>query len=174
MVLSAYFRPMNRAYLLLGGNMGDRVATLTTARSAIRSRLGSIEKASAYYETAAWGNTDQPDFLNQVLLLKTAVSPFVLMQTLLDIEIQMGRVRAGKYDPRTIDIDILFFNDLVIDQPDLQIPHPRLQQRRFVLTPLREIAPDLVHPVVKQSISQLLLDCTDPLDVKKFYLSKKA
>ncbi len=170
MVLSFTFAAMNDVYLLLGGNTGNRAHTLQQARQHIEVKAGSILRASALYETAAWGKTDQPHFLNQVLQLQTSLAAAPLLQVLLSIENAMGRIRTEKNAPRPIDIDILFFNNEVISQPGLVIPHPQLQHRRFVLIPLRELAPNHLHPVLQQNIRQLLHSCTDTLDVKKFYL----
>jgi 2-amino-4-hydroxy-6-hydroxymethyldihydropteridine diphosphokinase len=161
---------MNQSFILTGGNQGDRLQNLSTALAAIGS-LGKILAVSGIYETAAWGKTDQPDFLNQVVQLETSLSAEELMDALLDIESRMGRQRKEKYDPRTIDLDILYYNDDIIDQPGLMIPHPRIQLRRFVLEPLYEIAPSHIHPVLHKSTYQLLLDCPDPLTVKKLMFS---
>jgi 2-amino-4-hydroxy-6-hydroxymethyldihydropteridine diphosphokinase len=161
---------MNQSYILTGGNQGDRLQNLARAMSGI-GKLGNIIAHSGIYETAAWGKTDQPDFLNQVVLLETELSASELMNALLGIEEEMGRKRAEKYDPRTIDLDILYYNDDIIDQPGLMIPHPRLQVRRFVLEPLYEIAPTFVHPVFHKTTYQLLLECNDPLAVKKLIFS---
>jgi 2-amino-4-hydroxy-6-hydroxymethyldihydropteridine diphosphokinase len=159
---------MNTAYLLTGGNLGDRVYNLETARELIEEECGEIVKQSSIYETAAWGPVSQPDFLNQVLEIQTPLSPRRLLQTLMGIETEMGRHREERFAARTIDLDILFYNDLTIDEDGLIIPHPRLYTRRFVLVPLAEIAPSLIHPILQQSIVSLLANCTDPLDVKKF------
>jgi len=159
---------MNIAFLLTGGNMGNSFSTLQEAASAIEEKCGAIVQRSAIYQTAAWGNEDQPDFLNQVLKISTELGAHELLKILLDIEQMLGRTRHKKYDPRIIDIDILFFNDLVINTEDLQIPHPRLQLRRFVLVPLNEIASHLVHPVFHKNVKELLEDCPDVLNVKKF------
>ena len=161
---------MNHTYILTGGNQGDRLQQLATALEHIKT-LGTIQVVSGIYETAAWGKTDQPDFLNQVIHLETELGPEPLMDALLQIESKMGRQRTEKYDPRTIDLDILYFNDDIIDEPGLMIPHPRIQLRRFVLEPLYEIAPNLVHPVFGKTTYQLLLDCPDPLPVKRLIFS---
>ncbi|HTR28612.1 MAG TPA: 2-amino-4-hydroxy-6-hydroxymethyldihydropteridine diphosphokinase [Puia sp.] len=158
---------MNISYLLIGGNQQDRVARLASARGFIASAGGKILQASALYETAPWGKTDQPDFLNQALRVATEQDAPAWLLTLLDIEQKMGRRREEKYGPRIIDIDILFFNNSIIRLPRLTIPHPEIQNRRFALTPLEEIAPDLIHPVLGLTIRELLAECTDPLAVKK-------
>ena len=159
---------MNTAYLLTGGNLGNRQQFLQDAAASIGSTCGRISRLSSIYETAAWGKTDQPSFLNQALEMETALEPDALMKELLVIEEKLGRRRTEKYGSRTIDIDILLFNDAIIDLPGLCIPHPRMAERRFVLLPLSEIAPDKIHPVHKLPIVRLLADCQDPLAVKKF------
>jgi 2-amino-4-hydroxy-6-hydroxymethyldihydropteridine diphosphokinase len=133
----------------------------------IEQYCGEIVRKSSVYETAAWGLEHQPDFYNQVLLLHTTLSANELIETLLRIENIMGRERAVKMGPRTIDIDILFFNNDIIYEPNLVVPHPRMQQRRFVLMPLSEIAPQFVHPVFHKTVAQLLEECTDILNVNK-------
>lgn len=158
---------MNKAYLLTGGNLGNRNSNLTMARELIHESCGKITGQSSVYETAAWGPVAQPDYLNQVLELETRLSPADLMHNLLGIEKSLGRHREERYGARTLDIDILFYDDLVIDREDLIIPHPRLYTRRFVLVPLCEIAPGLVHPILQLTVKQLLEQCTDPLNVKK-------
>ena len=119
------------------------------------------------YETASWGDTAQHPFLNQVLYLETTLDAESILQTCLSIEKKIGRIRGAKWDARIIDIDILFFNNDIIENEQLKIPHPFLHLRRFVLTPLHEIAPHLIHPILKQSITQLLQICEDVLDVTK-------
>lgn len=158
---------MSHCYLLLGSNQGDRSGFLREARSAV-SNLGNLEAASALYETAAWGMTDQPAFLNQALCITTEISAEMLMQKILDIELKLGRTRAEKYGPRTIDIDILLYEDLVHRSESLILPHPELPNRRFALTALAEIAGNLLHPVENCSIQALLEGCPDPLPVKRF------
>jgi 2-amino-4-hydroxy-6-hydroxymethyldihydropteridine diphosphokinase len=154
---------MNNAYLLIGGNMGDRLANLTTAIKAIEAQIGNIKQHSSIYETAAWGMEDQPSFLNQALLIETNFEAEDLLNNLLKIEIQMGRIRNQPLGPRTIDLDIIFFNDQIIHSETLSIPHPHMQKRNFVLNPLNEIAPEFIHPVFNKTIHQLLIDCTDSL-----------
>ena len=158
---------MNTAYLLIGGNLGDRAAYLQLALKHIEALCGKITSSSSIYETAAWGNTNQPAFYNQAIQLITPMTPEDLLEQLLAIELEMGRVRTQKYGPRTIDLDILMIDDKVLDTPNLSIPHPQLQHRRFALLPLTEIAPSLRHPVLDKSVSELLVNCTDTLDVQK-------
>ncbi|MFN8244606.1 MAG: 2-amino-4-hydroxy-6-hydroxymethyldihydropteridine diphosphokinase [Ferruginibacter sp.] len=158
---------MHTVYILLGSNMGDSAKHLSTAATAISRHIGSIKRRSGLYETAAWGNTRQADFLNQVLVVHTELEAATLMPLLLRIEKDMGRVRRKKNDPRIIDIDILFYDKEVIDLPDLQVPHPQLPNRRFVLVPLNALSPRFVHPVLKKTIHQLLRVCPDHLPVKK-------
>ena len=153
------------AWLLTGGNMGDRLRNLTSANELINQHCGEVIFASSIYETEAWGKTDQPSFLNQVLQIQTGLEPKQLLKKILSIEKKLGRFRKEKNGPRTIDIDILLFDDAIIKEPSLEVPHPRMQDRRFALTPLAEIAPRLLHPLYKKTISQLLADCTDPLEV---------
>jgi 2-amino-4-hydroxy-6-hydroxymethyldihydropteridine diphosphokinase len=159
---------MRTAYLLIGGNMGDRIDFLSGAKELIALQCGEVLNTSSLYETAAWGNTNQPAFLNQVLQIQTALNARQLMRLLLKIETQMGRIRQQKYGPRIIDIDILLFNGEIHQQHSLQIPHPQMQNRRFALLPLAEIAPAIIHPLLKKSISALLKNCPDTLAVKKY------
>lgn len=158
---------MNQAYLLIGGNRGNREGFLAAARKEIEKECGPVRRQSSLYETAAWGHEAQAAFLNQALEIETPLSAANLLQTVLQIEEGLGRVREIKYGPRTIDIDILFFNAAVVQEKALQIPHPQLQNRRFVLVPMNEIAPELCHPVFKKTVAQLLKECPDKLDVHK-------
>jgi len=158
---------MNKAYLLIGGNEGDRFLHMQQARANIEHICGVIEQVSSVYLTGAWGKTDQPDFLNQALLINTSLGAQDLLQANLSIEKTMGRIRTVQNAPRIVDIDILFYNREIIATPDLVIPHPRIAERRFVLEPLNEIAADFVHPVSGKTVRELLRECTDPLPVKK-------
>jgi 2-amino-4-hydroxy-6-hydroxymethyldihydropteridine diphosphokinase len=159
---------IHTAYLLLGGNLGDRPALLAAARAAIDTAAGAIVQASAIFETAAWGVEDQPTFLNQALAIHTGLTPEDLLQCLLAIEARLGRERRERFGPRHIDIDILLYDNAVIDLPQLKIPHPHLHERRFALACLNDIAPSLLHPVLGRSIADLLAACADPLPVHNF------
>ena len=159
---------MNKAYLLTGSNLGDREQNLFTARRLINENCGAIVAVSSIYETAAWGKTDQPSFLNQALELETTLKARQLIRRILKVEKMMGRVRKEKYGPRLIDIDILLFNNEKHNYQFLKLPHPELPNRRFALLPLSEIAAGIIHPVLKKTIVQLLAECPDQLDVKKF------
>ncbi|HTB25423.1 MAG TPA: 2-amino-4-hydroxy-6-hydroxymethyldihydropteridine diphosphokinase [Puia sp.] len=158
---------MNKAYLLTGGNEGDRFLHMQQARTNIELICGQLLLVSSIYETAPWGKTDQPDFLNQVILVDTKFSPEELLKAILSIEEKDGRKRTVKNAPRTIDIDILFYNNLILEKPGLTIPHPRIAIRRFVLEPLNEISPEFIHPVFGKTMRELLLECKDELGVKK-------
>jgi 2-amino-4-hydroxy-6-hydroxymethyldihydropteridine diphosphokinase len=155
-------------FLLLGSNQGDRLVYIREATSVIHERIGTIEKSSSVYQTAAWGKTDQPDFLNQTLIVKSALAPEIVLDTIHSIELEMGRIRTDKWSERSIDIDILYIDDLIINQPELKVPHPEIQNRRFTLVALAEIAADFIHPVLKKSNADILQDCIDHLEVKLF------
>ena len=159
---------MPDVYLLLGGNLGDRLAFLKQARTSLANQVGSIKANSKFYETAAWGKTDQPSFLNQVLHVQTNLLPEELLHIIQSIEQTLGRERFEHWGARVIDIDILFYDDLVLQTQRLSIPHPHLHTRRFTLAPLAEIAPDLVHPVLHKTIKALLAACQDELEVTVF------
>ncbi|SFW74331.1 2-amino-4-hydroxy-6-hydroxymethyldihydropteridine diphosphokinase [Chitinophaga sancti] len=164
---------MNKAILLIGGNLGNRTENLQQAVMQIDKRAGKVEKKSGLYETAAWGHVQQPDYLNQALQISTALEAEELLETVLDIERQLGRVRQQKWGARIIDIDIIFFNDAVIDLPDLRVPHPQMANRQFVLVPLAEISPDWIHPILHKDVSALLAACTDTLPAHKYQLQEQ-
>jgi 2-amino-4-hydroxy-6-hydroxymethyldihydropteridine diphosphokinase len=158
---------MNRAVLSLGSNVGNRLQHLQDARHLLEENGCAILKQSSVYETEAWGNMEQAAFYNEVVEIETELTVQELMEKILDIEKSLGRIRNEKWAPRTIDIDILFFNDDVIHSPHLTIPHSHLHERKFVLVPLNEILPDLVHPVLKKPVSQLQGELKDILQVNK-------
>ena len=142
-------------YLSLGTNLGDRLANLRKALRALAPGVRILSE-SRVYETPAWGYEDQPPFLNMAVKAETDLDPHPLLTRLKDLERELGRTPTFRWGPRLIDIDILFYNDLILELPDLIIPHPRLQERAFVLVPLRDIAPDFVHPVLRKTITELL------------------
>jgi len=158
---------MNDVYLLLGSNLGNRQVFLQQATQYIENEIAPVVKASSVYETQSWGKTDAPDYLNQVIMLQTDIPPQVILKKILDIEIVLGRRREEKWGSRTIDIDILFYGNAIINEPGLHIPHPELHNRRFTLEPLSEIAPDLVHANYKKSLLELKNKLQDSLIVKK-------
>ncbi|MEO6406763.1 MAG: 2-amino-4-hydroxy-6-hydroxymethyldihydropteridine diphosphokinase [Ferruginibacter sp.] len=158
---------MNLAYILLGSNIGDSKSLLITATKLIAKHAGEIKTCSSIYRTSAWGNENQDDFLNQVILIQTKYSAQALLDILLETEKKMGRSRTIKNAPRLIDLDILFFNHDIINDPELVVPHPLMEKRRFVLVPLKELNPLYLHPILNKTIQQLLLECPDKLDVKK-------
>lgn len=156
---------INRAFLHTGSNLGNRFDNLWEANQEIENCVGKIINASQFYETKAWGIENQPDFINQALEVETELSPDELLNAILEIEMKLGRIRAIKWEARLIDIDILFYEEQIINTPKLIIPHPRLQERNFVLIPMMEIAPDFVHPVFQKSIESLYLESKDSLEV---------
>ncbi|MBW6461054.1 MAG: 2-amino-4-hydroxy-6-hydroxymethyldihydropteridine diphosphokinase [Bacteroidales bacterium] len=164
---------MNIVYLLLGSNMDDRTGMLRLAREAIQSRIGEITRESSIYETEPWGFQSGDLFLNQVIRIKTDYLPAELMGEILKIEEDLGRRRRQfkGYMPRTIDIDILFYNDEIIQDEHLVIPHPRMQERMFALIPLMEIDHMMTHPASHKTIGQLVSECPDQLKVN-CYLGK--
>lgn len=155
-------------FLLLGANLGDRAMTLRRAADLIMERIGPVVQRSDLYETAPWGITDQPSFLNQVVVLETQLEPEVVLQQTQAIEQELGRVRLEKWGARTIDIDILYYDQLIQLTDQLTIPHPYLHQRRFTLVPLAQVAPDYVHPILKKTSVELLTECDDNGEVTLF------
>ena len=153
--------------------LGNRFENLTEANRQIEERVGKIRVISSYYETEAWGYTDQPLFINQAISVETKLSPMELLSTILDIEHQMGRVRLSKWTERLIDIDILFYNDAIIQEKMLIIPHSRITERNFVLIPMEEIAPNFIHPVLQKNMMQLKKLSKDKLAVYQVEIIKK-
>lgn len=145
------------AYLALGSNLGNRLSNLKNAVANLPPQM-DVKKKSPVYETPPWGHTDQPAFLNQVVMVETYMQAENLLSHLKRLETVLGREPTFENGPRVIDIDILFYDELILDSPPLVIPHPRLHQRGFVLVPLNDIAPELVHPVLGKSVGELLLD----------------
>ncbi|MCP4443356.1 MAG: 2-amino-4-hydroxy-6-hydroxymethyldihydropteridine diphosphokinase [Aureispira sp.] len=156
----------NICFLSTGSNLGNRYQNLDQARLALANSVGSLVAESAVYETAAWGVEDQTPFLNQVLQIETDFNPQELLLRCQAIELSLGRIRTQHWGERMIDIDILFFNDAIIEEPNLTVPHPYLHQRRFVLVPMQEIAPNWLHKPMNKTINTLLKDCEDQLAIR--------
>jgi len=151
----------------LGTNLGNRSLNLKNSIASIEKKVGIIKRQSCIYQTKAWGVINQPDFLNMVLEVQTSLTPQVVLETVLSIETEMGRVRERKWYTRLIDIDLLFYEDLIIEESNLIVPHPYLHLRNFVLQPLLDLVPLLVHPIMKKTVLQLVVECGDELPVKK-------
>lgn len=164
-------RRKNKAYLSLGSNLGDRNKNLHQAIELIGEKLGKIVAKSSVYQSESWGNEELPVFLNMVILLETDLGASGLMHQLLDVETEMGRQRNkdNNYISRIVDIDIIYFNDCIISQKDLEIPHPHMHKRNFVLMPLAEISPDFIHPILKKSNSKLLEISPDELKCNRTF-----
>jgi 2-amino-4-hydroxy-6-hydroxymethyldihydropteridine diphosphokinase len=166
---------VNIAYILLGSNRGNKIYLLQEAAILINSLAGKIIQYSSFYESEPWGFKVEEWFINQVVVVSSFLSPEKLLQTTQDIERTLGRTKrlteisSAPYSSRTIDIDILFYNEVIIHTPTLTIPHPLLHERRFTLLPLSEIAPGLVHPIFKKTITTLLEDCGDKGFVRKMF-----
>ena len=152
------------AYVALGSNLGDKEANLRRALDLLIERGVEIVKTSTFISTEPYGVTDQPQFLNGVCEVRTSMVPLALLHTLLEVEQEMGRVRLRHWGERNIDLDLLLYEDVVMDTPELKLPHPDMQNRDFVLLPLAEIAPELVHPILQKSIEEL----------SNLYISKRA
>ena len=163
---------MHSVFLLLGSNLGNRLLFLQQAITHIEAEVGQALTVSSVYESPSWGKTDAPAYLNQVVYLQTDITPQQLLSTVLTIEQILGRERQEKWGPRTIDIDILFYDNLIINESNLQVPHPELHNRGFTLVPLAEIAPDLVHPVINKNILQIKSELKDEFIVKSYNFEK--
>jgi len=160
---------MSQVIISLGSNLGNRVLHLNDAISKIQKEIGSILAKSSIFESESWGFKSENIFLNQVVSFQTELMPEEILKRILKIENDLGRIRiSDTYESRTIDLDILFLDDKIINKKALQIPHPRIQERKFILVPLYEILPDFVHPISKKSIHKMLDECQDKLWVKKF------
>lgn len=155
-------------FLLLGTNEGNRKNNLADALLKLENTIGTIVKKSNIYQTTAWGKTDQMDFLNQAISFVTKTPSREILLLIHQIEESLGRVRTVKWGERIIDIDILYAGNQIINEASLQIPHAQIQNRRFTLVPLHEIAPDFIHPILKKTSSEMLKDCTDNLAVTLF------
>lgn len=156
------------AYLLLGSNLGNRAEILEQAIELVKQNIGNVSKKSSLYETDAWGKTDQPVFLNQAIAISTTLNAVEVLDKALQIEQKLGRIRKEKWGERLIDIDLILFGNEVINIEDkLQVPHPQMQFRKFVMEPLNEIASETVHPVLNITISEITKNITDNLEVKK-------
>jgi 2-amino-4-hydroxy-6-hydroxymethyldihydropteridine diphosphokinase len=157
-----------KVYLLLGSNLGDRAGNLRRASASLQESVGDILNSSSVYQTEPWGLTAQPAFLNQVIVLDCGLSAKDLLYAAKQIEQNLGRESGERWGPRQLDIDILFFGDDIIHEPDLVVPHPGIVSRRFTLVPLCEIAADFVHPALKKTCEQLLKECPDSLKVERW------
>ena len=152
---------MNEVYLQLGSNIGDRLDNLDQSIKIITERIGNVLEKSSVYESTPWGVENQRNFLNQVIFVESNFDPYTILDLVLQIEKDMGRIRIEKWGERIIDIDILFIDDLIIESENLCIPHEFVAKRKFVLQPMCEIAPGFIHPKLNKTISQLLEECID-------------
>ena len=146
---------LHTAYIALGSNLGDKEENLRRALELLEERGVEVVKVSTFICTEPYGVTDQPQFLNAVCQVRTSLEPLALLHTLLGIEQEMGRVRLRHWGERNIDLDLLLYEDVIMDTPELKLPHPDMQNRDFVLLPLFEIAPELIHPVLRKNIREL-------------------
>ncbi|MBX2870734.1 MAG: 2-amino-4-hydroxy-6-hydroxymethyldihydropteridine diphosphokinase [Saprospiraceae bacterium] len=157
---------MEEIYLGLGSNMGDRKKHINQTINKIEKQLGPCIQQSSLYRTAAWGKTNQSYFINQVIQIRAKKAPIDILDKMLEIEMELGRVRKEKWGERKIDIDLLFYGSEIVELPRLLVPHPFIAERRFVLVPMNEIAPNFIHPIFERSIADLLSDCPDTLPVE--------
>jgi 2-amino-4-hydroxy-6-hydroxymethyldihydropteridine diphosphokinase len=158
----------NEIVLSLGGNIGEVRATFTKAIHLLKEELGGEVIISPLYGTKAWGVENQPDFLNQVVILKSSLSPVQVLKICLTIELKLGRVRRQKWDERVIDIDLLFYNNEIINLKELIVPHPYVHKRNFVLFPLVDVLPLFKHPLLGKTMEELKKECKDELEVIKY------
>jgi 2-amino-4-hydroxy-6-hydroxymethyldihydropteridine diphosphokinase len=165
---------MHQVFLGIGGNLGNKYDNLTKVLLLIENELGAIRKKSSVYETSPWGFQAEDNFWNMVVQIETRITPNEFLQKIKTIEQEFGRKRqTGNYSSREMDIDILYFDDLIVENERLKIPHPHIHERLFVLVPLAEIAPELKHPKFQKTSFQLLESCTDKSEIKKLNLNKK-
>ncbi|MDN5350705.1 MAG: hypothetical protein PWQ54_2101 [Bacteroidales bacterium] len=158
----------DQIFILLGSNQGERKKMLQQATEAIERICGAVLKSSSRYETAPWGFESEQWFINQVIQIRSSLSPEMLLAKLLSIELKLGRVRTNQqYSSRFIDLDLLYFGQQILRTPDLEIPHPRLHLRRFTLLPMNEIAADFEHPILKKTQHQLLVQLEDNSVVRR-------
>ncbi len=164
---------MKTVFLSLGSNLGDRILNLDFATKGINTRVGRITKLSSIYISEPWGFISKELFLNQIVVIETNKTPKKVLEEIITIENEMGRSRTSEfYESRIIDIDILFYDDLLIEEPELIIPHPLLHERLFILIPLNELSPDHLHPVLKKSVSEILKGCNDKSRVEPLKMPK--
>ena len=159
---------INQLFLSLGGNLGNTREIFEGAYPLIEKKIGKISVYSSIYQTEAWGPIPQADFLNQVLLISTKLSAQACLTEMLAIEKEFGRERKERWGPRTFDLDILYYSDVTIAEEDLTVPHPRIAERKFILTPLAEIAPEFQDPALFKTMAELLDSCTDTSSVNRF------
>lgn len=161
---------MDKHLLVLhfGSNIGNRIKFLKDALNKTEKAFGKPLATSSIYQTQAWGFSGQPDFLNMAAIYETSIKPEDVLKAIKNIEVETGRIHREHWHERELDIDIIFYDNQIIEKPDVHIPHPRMHERNFVLVPLNEICPDYIHPVFKVSVSQLLKQSTDKLIVEKW------
>ena len=151
-----FYTKMSIVYIGIGSNLGDREKNCTRAIELLEKKGITVKKKSSLYKTEPWGIKDQPEFLNMAIEIETYLKPRELLGFLKQIEAEIGREKSYKWGPRLIDLDILLFDDIILDEDNLKIPHPLMHKRDFVLRPLQEIAPDIIHPSFKMNIGKLL------------------
>ena len=159
---------MNNVFLQLGSNISDRIIHLENAIKIIKNEIGDIITKSKIYESAPWGITNQKKFLNQIIKITTELNENILLDKILEIEKKLGRIRVKKWGERCIDIDILFYNDAIIETKNLSVPHKLLHKRMFVLLPLSNIAPKMIHPVYNKTVEELIFECKDCKSVQEY------